>query len=92
MDQAIAGMLFRRVLTIIGTTLAGAGLIRGGDAGMQSFIGAGMVIGEIAWDWYWKYGTVLVTRAVARMKGIPTNVGTVDTAKIVAAGPAAVKP
>ena len=61
---AIGAGIVRHALTTVGGGLAASGIIHG-DAGVQSFVGASMVIVGVAWSWWQKYGQA---KALAEVK------------------------
>ena len=69
--QTIAGLIARHILTTAGGALATSGLIDK-DAGVQAFVGAGMVLFGIGWSAWQKWGKVLVDAKLAQLH-IPTT-------------------
>ena len=57
----------RRIFTVIGAWLASKGLIHGDPSG---FVGACMVLAEVAYEGWNRYGMVLVNAQLAKMKGV----------------------
>jgi hypothetical protein len=67
--KSLLGLAARRGLTIVGTYLAGRGIVQG-EAGVSSFVGAGMVFVEAAYEAWNRYGMVLVNGQLAKLKGV----------------------
>lgn len=55
--QMVAGLIFRRILTITGTFLLAHGLL---GTSVDQFVGAGMVFGGVGLSVWQKYGHALV--------------------------------
>lgn len=79
MDKDILAGIARHVLTSIGGSLAAAGYIKG-DAGVQEFVGAGLVLLGIAWSWWQKRGQAQVLAAVTKAGGLVRHDAPVSTA------------
>ena len=67
--KTLGGLAIRRGLTVLGTWLAAKGVVQG-DAGVTSFVGAAMVLVEVAYEGWNRYGMVLVNVQLAKMKGV----------------------
>jgi hypothetical protein len=69
MDQVkpLLALAARRAFTLLGAYLASVGLIHGDPSG---FVGACMIIAEVGYEGWNRYGMVLVSAVVARSKGV----------------------
>lgn len=82
--KVLLGLAARRLFTLIGAYLASKGLLQGTDA--TSFVGACMVLAEVGYEGWNRYGKVLVDAQLARMKGVhPSSPSSPPNLKVVAA-------
>jgi hypothetical protein len=68
--RSLAALAVRRGFTVAGTWLAAKGVFQGTGVDVTSFVGACMVLAEVAYEGWHRYGTVLVDAELARLKGV----------------------
>jgi hypothetical protein len=85
--KTIGALALRRAFTILGAWLAAKGLIAGDPSG---FVGACMVIAEVLYEAWSRYGTVLVNAQLAKLRGVHPSQVASRIAKSPASPPASV--
>jgi len=65
--KTLGALALRRAFTVLGAWLAARGLIAGDTSG---FVGACMVIAEVLYEAWNRYGTVLVNAQLAKLRGV----------------------
>jgi len=68
--KPLLALAARRVFTIAGTWLATKGLFAGTGVTTETFVGACMVLAEVLYEGWNRYGTVLVDAELAKLKGV----------------------
>ena len=66
--KTLLALAARRGFTIIGTYLISKGVLQSND--LASWVGACMVLAEVGYEAWNRYGTVLVNSVLAKAKGI----------------------
>ena len=65
--KTLGALALRRAFTVLGAWLAAKGLIHGDTSG---FVGACMIIAEVLYEAWTRYGTVLVNAQLAKLRGV----------------------